>query len=201
MDGVIFDSVNFWLEVHKAFGTLEQGKILTEKYLHTDYERLIEEVIIKLWKGKDSYPYLNLINSLKYMEGASELFKKVNENGYLKVIITGGAIEAARRVQNDFGIDHIYANELVIKDGKISGEFVWPVGAGNEKKAQIIKHLCEDLGIALEDVVYIGDSDADSEAFKIVGKSIAFNSSSDKLKRVAKFVVESNNLSDVLEHL
>ena len=57
MDGVLFQDINFWLELHKKFGTLEQGKVLTEKYLHSDYERLIEEVVVKLWKGRDATPY------------------------------------------------------------------------------------------------------------------------------------------------
>ena len=33
MDGVLLKDVNFWLELHKKFGTFEEGKVLTEKYL------------------------------------------------------------------------------------------------------------------------------------------------------------------------
>ena len=32
-----------------------------------------------------------------------------------------------------------FANELVIRDGKVAGEFIWPIGAGKEKKTQIIQ--------------------------------------------------------------
>ncbi|MCG2719568.1 MAG: hypothetical protein L6266_02425 [Nanoarchaeota archaeon] len=39
MDGVIFKDNNFWIELHKRFGTLEQGIKLTEKYLHNNYEK------------------------------------------------------------------------------------------------------------------------------------------------------------------
>jgi phosphoserine phosphatase len=35
MDGVIFD-INIWMELHKVWGTLEEGKVLTKKYLKTD---------------------------------------------------------------------------------------------------------------------------------------------------------------------
>ena len=48
------------------------------------------------------------------------------------------------------------------------------IGAGKHKKAEIIHHLCKDLGIKPEEVIYIGDSDTDIEAFKEVGLSIAF---------------------------
>ena len=45
------------------------------------------------------------------------------------------------------------------------------------------------------------DSDTDIEAFKEVGLSIAFNSTSEQLKKVASYVyvVESNNLANVLK--
>ena len=45
MDGVIFKDINFWMSLHKEFGTLEQGKELTAKFLHTDNDRLDEEVV------------------------------------------------------------------------------------------------------------------------------------------------------------
>jgi len=48
MDGVIFKDINFWLKLHKAFGTSEQGKELTKRYLHADYNKLVEEVVVRL---------------------------------------------------------------------------------------------------------------------------------------------------------
>lgn len=201
MDGVIFKDINFWIELHKKFGTLEQGIKLTEKYLHKDYAKLVEEVVVRLWKGKNAKPYFDLVNSLEYVLGVEKVFKHVKKQDWISAIISASSIDIARRVQQDYGVDHLFANELVIKDGKISGEFIWPIGAGKHKKAEIIRHLCKDLGIKPKEVIYIGDSDTDIEAFREVGLSIAFNSSSDRLKKVATYVVESNNLADVLPYL
>lgn len=200
MDGVIFKDVKFWLLVHKHFGTLEEGKKLTEKYLHTDYNKLVEGCM-KLWKGKDAKPYFDLINSLEYLEGVKETFKSINKKGLIKMIISGSSMEVARRVQKDFGIDFIFANELVIKNGKVSGEFVWPIGAGKEKKAEVIRGICSMLGISTKECIYVGDSDIDIEAFKEVGLSIAFNSKYPELKKVATKVVDSSNLSDILKFI
>lgn len=201
MDGVIFKDVNFWLELHKKFRTFEEGKILTEKYLHTNYDKLVEEVVVKLWKGKDAKPYFDLINSLEYLPGVKEVFEFVKGKDWITAIVSASSIDVARRVQNEFGIDHVFANELVIRNGKVTGEFIWPIGAGLEKKAEIIEHLCEDLSIDLSEVIYIGDTELDVEAFKIVGKAIAFNSRSDELKEVAHVVIDSQNLADVLPHI
>lgn len=201
MDGVIFRDINFWMELHKKFGTLEQGLELTKKYLHTDYDRLVEEVVVKLWKGKDAKPYYDLVNSIEYLPGVKETFDHLKIRGYMTAIISASSIDVARRVQKDYGVDHIFANELIIRDGKVAGEFIWPIGAGKEKKAQIIQDLCSDLGILPKEVIYVGDSDTDIEAFKKVGISIAFNSSSEELKKVAKYTVNTHNLVDVIRYI
>jgi len=201
MDGVIFKQINFWMELHKKFGTLEQGTILTKQYMHSDYQKLVEEVVVKLWKGKSSKPYYELVNSAQYLPGVDRALKQIKNKGLITAIISASSMDLARRVQKDYGIDHIYANELIIVDNKVSGEFVWPLGAGREKKAEIIRGLCSELGISLAEVIYIGDGDTDIEAFKIVGLSIAFNSSSAELRQVASHVVDSSNLADVLQFI
>lgn len=201
MDGVIFNVMSFWMELHKRFGTYKQGKALTDTYLHIDYGRLVEEVVVKLWKGKDAAAYYDLVDSLEYLPGVKQTFEYIHTKGYITAIISSSSIDAARRVQKDFGVDHIFANQLMIKDGKVSGEFLWPIGAGKEKKVEIIQDLCSDLGISVKETIYVGNDDTDIEAFKEVGLSIAFNSGSEELKKVATHVVDSNNLSDVLEYV
>jgi len=201
LDGVIFKKPNFWLELHKVFGTFEEGKKLTEKHLHNDYEKLVEEVVSKLWKGRDAGPYYELVDSLEYNKGVKEVFDFIKKNKIISAIVSSSSIDVVKRVKRDFQVDYVFANKLVIKDGKIYGEFIWPVGAGKENKARIIRNLCFDLGISPEECIYIGDSDVDIEAFKEVGLSIAFNSDSDELKKAATFVVESRNFSDVLKYI
>ena len=201
MDGVIFEPKNFWLEVHRVFGTLGEGKRLTKKYLHSDYHTLVKEVVVKLWKGKDAKPYFDVVKKTKYCPGAKEVFKEIKKLKYTTAIISSGSIDLARRAQHDVGVDFIYANELVIKDNTVSGEFIWPIGAGTHTKVEIIKDLCKDLGIKPQEVIYVGDSDTDIEAFTFVGTAIAFNSSSQKLKKVATHIVEGRDLQKILPFL
>jgi phosphoserine phosphatase len=201
MDGVLFKYENFWMKLHESLGTLKEGKILTEQYLHTDYDRLVAEVVAKLWLGKDAKKYYELVDSYNYLQGVKETLDYVHSKKYLTAIVSGSSMDVAKRVQKDYGIDFLYANELIIKDGKISGEFRWAVGAGKENKARIIQELCKKLSISPYECIYIGDSNFDIEAFKEVGKSIAFNSSSKELKAIATHIVDSDNLSDVIKYL
>ena len=133
MDGVLFEPMNFWIELHKSLGTLEEGIKLTEKYLHRDYDKLVQEVVGRLQKGKDAKLYYKLINSYEYLPGIDKLFSHIKKRGYITAIISASSIDLARRVQKDYGADHIFANELIIRNKKIAGEFLWPIGAGKEK--------------------------------------------------------------------
>jgi len=199
MDGVLIPAGNFWLALHKAYGTLEEGAALTKAYLTTDYERLVQEVVGRLWLGKDAKPYYNLVHAIPYSPGIKELFAALDTftdagKPVPRAIISGGCYDVAARIAKEYPIDFIFANQLIIKDGCITGEFHWPVGPGGHTKAAIIQQLCDDLEILPQEVLMIGDSDGDIEAFRIVGTSIAFNSTSAELKRTASFTVESNDL-------
>jgi phosphoserine phosphatase len=201
MDGVIFKDINFWIELHKKLGTYEEGVKLTKKYLHTNYDKLVEEVVVKLWKGKDAKPYFELVNSTEYIKGVKEVFRELHERGYITAIISAGSIDLARRVQKDFGVDHIYANELVIQNGKITGEFLWPIGAGGEKKARVIRDLCKAMNFSPKECIFISDNEADKEVFEEVGLPITFNIYSDKLEKIVKHNVSSEDLRDILKYI
>ncbi len=198
MDGVIFEHKNFWMELHKALGTEREGRKLTRKYLHSDYEMLVKEVVEKLWKGKPAEPYYQLIKRIRYNSGVKEVFEIIKKEGWFSALISSGPIDLARRAQYELGIDHIFANELVIRDGRITGGFAWPIAAGYEKKVEIVEHLAEDLEVDLSEVVFVGDSIIDIEAFKSVGMSIAFNCKNKELKKAARYVVEGMDLRKIL---
>jgi phosphoserine phosphatase len=199
-DGVIFKGSNFWMDLHKAYGTYEEGKALTEKYLHTDYNTLVQHVVYGLWKGRDAKPYYRLVGKREYVSGVKEFFAFINRKKWITAIVSGGSLDVIKRAQRDFRIDYVFANELIIQDNKVVG-YTQGVAIGMHRKAEIITELCKKTHISLKEVVYIGDSSYDIEAFKVVGKSIAFNSDSEELKKHAHIVVDSNNLKNVIPYL
>ena len=196
MDGVIFEHCNFWMELHKAFGTYEEGKELTKKYVKTNYAKLVEEVVEKLWKGKPSSTYLNLIKTIGYMPGAPETLATLHKRGYKTAIISSGPSHLAQRAQKELGIDYIYTNELVIDDEKVTGDFRWPVA--NDRKAVILRQLAKDNNIDLKDIIVVGDSDNDVKMMRMVGQGIAFRTDSEELKKVAHVVIEEQDLRAIL---
>ncbi|MBW2992771.1 HAD family phosphatase [Candidatus Woesearchaeota archaeon] len=200
MDGVIFQHDNFWMQLHEALGTLHPGIELTEKYLKKDIKKLAEEVIGKLWKNKPVEPYFNLIKNAKYNPGAKETIKKLKQFNIKTCILTSGPIHLAQRAKEELGIDCIYGNELLIKDNKFTGEYKWLFLQFNHK-GEFVKKICKQHSIDPLETIVVGDNEQDIYKFKVAGRSIAFNSKSKELKKAADFIVESNNLKEVLKFI
>jgi len=199
MDGVIFKEDSFWNQLHNVMGTEEAAKPLNEKYLRTDILKLAEEVIGKLWKGKDAAKYYELIGGAEYNPGAKKACKKLKDEGYTLLLLTSGPLDLALRAQTELGIDHVMANEILIDDGKFNGKYRWLIDPNN--KVEALSDFCLVNGFDIEDVIVVGDNWAEVSLFIKAGKGIAFNSTSDELKQVADVVVDSNDLNEIMEHI
>ncbi|MBW2971860.1 HAD family phosphatase, partial [Candidatus Woesearchaeota archaeon] len=195
MDGVIFVAHNFWMKLHHVFGTFEKGRELTDKYLLTDYAKLVEEVVDKLWKGKDATPYFGLVDSVEYYEGVKETFDELRKRGYRIAVITCGPGHLIERMERDgMEFDYAYYNTLSIEDNKVKGEFDWPVAEGHDKKVTILKRICAKEGIKPHEVITIADGKSDYELMKASGFKIAFCPTSDKIRIMADVVIDRGDL-------
>lgn len=198
MDGVIFRKDNFWMELHKALGTLEEGKELTERYLSSDYAKLVKEVM-KLWVGKDAAPYYKLVANAKYNPGVKEVFKTLKKKGYKTAVISSGPFELAARAQAELDINFIFTNRLVIdeKTNKITG-FKWPVGTND--KGNALRYICRLEKVKLHEVISVCDDFNDIEKAKIAGFAIAFHSESEELKEVCDVIIDKLDLKKILKY-
>ena len=116
MDGVVFEHHNFWMELHKEYGTLEEGIELTKKYVRTDYRILVEEVIGRVWADKPAKPYFDLIAKHNYVNGARETFARIQKAKDKSMLISSGSYDLALRAQKELRVDYIFANKLVVKN-------------------------------------------------------------------------------------
>lgn len=205
MDGVLFEHKNIWIETHKVYGTLKEGIKATKQYLWTDYDKLVEIVVGKLWKNKPAKPFIDLINSVNFNPGVQETIKKLHKN-YKLAIISSGPLALVERAKKELNIDYGYGNDLIIENNKIrgsshypDGNTCWPVKGDN--KVPFIYELCKKYCCELEEVIFIGDDKADLEAFKIVGLPIAFNNAPEELIKIAKYYVPENNLKEILKFI
>jgi energy-converting hydrogenase A subunit R len=97
-------------------------------------------------------------------------------------------------------LDEIFWNEIGGMDlGEIFSE-VTPVGGS--QKAEAIKDAVERLRAPLEDVMYVGDSITDVEAFKLVrdngGLTVSFNGNQYAIKNAEIAVLSKNSIATAI---
>ena len=94
--------------------------------------------------------------------------------GYKTAIISGGFQYFANFFKKELNIDYAFANDLVIKDGKLTGEIKGSI-VNAEKKAMLLEVLAQQENLKLEQVVAIGDGANDLAMLSKAGLGIAFH--------------------------
>ena len=199
MDGIIFEHFNFWLKLHRAYGTFGEGKELTKKYLKTNYPKLVEEVVGRLWKDKPEKLFLELVKKVKYLKGVKETFKELKKKGYKVAIISSGPKQLAERAKKELGVDYIYTNELVFRNGKVLGTInmkYWSIRQGN--KAEALRELCRKHHTDFKDCIVVVHEENDIKMAKTAGFAIGFNPVSKELEKYCNVVIKGKDLRNIL---
>ena len=161
-------------ELAKAAGAGEQVAAITELAMRgeLDFTQSFKRRV-SLLKGLDESVLQGIANNLPITEGAEKLIRALKALGYKTAILSGGFNYFGRFLQQKLGIDYVYANELPIVDGKVTGEVVDPVVDG-KRKAQLLKELAEREGLNLQQVIAVGDGANDLPMLSLAGLGIAF---------------------------
>lgn len=106
-------------------------------------------------------------------EGAEELITTLKKLGYRTAILSGGFEYFARTIQRKLGIDYVYANELEIVGGVVTGRVTGTIVDG-QRKAELLQMLADRENIRHEQVVAVGDGANDLPMLSIAGLGIAF---------------------------
>lgn len=151
---------------------------------------------VALLKGLDAAVLERVAERLQLSEGAEELIRTLKKLGYRTAILSGGFDFFARRIQHKLGIDYVYANELEIVDGRVTGRVTGEVVDG-QRKAELLTALAEQQNISLEQVVAVGDGANDLLMLSIAGLGIAFRAKP-IVKATAKQAISNMGLDGIL---
>jgi phosphoserine phosphatase len=128
---------------------------------------------VALLKGLDESVLAEVAARLPITEGASLLIDTLKSLGYRTAILSGGFTYFGERLQKMFGIDYVYANELEIVAGKVTGRVTGQVVDG-QRKADLLRDIARREGIDLQQVISVGDGANDLPMLSIAGLGIAF---------------------------
>ncbi|MFQ5509788.1 MAG: phosphoserine phosphatase SerB [Leptospirillia bacterium] len=133
---------------------------------------------------------------LPYTPGVRSMVSVLKEMGYKIAMLSGGFTFFVDQFRKELGFDYAYANELEVKDGRLTGRTVGEVVDGQRKKA-IMKEIAEKEGIRLDQVIAIGDGANDLPMLGICGLGIAFNAKP-RVREMAPHAINRKGLDSIL---
>lgn len=184
-------------ELAKAAGVGEQVAEITERAMQGELDFTESfEARVALLKGLDESVLKGIAEQLPVTEGAEQLVSTLKRLGYKTAILSGGFNYFGRYLQSKLGIDYVYANELEVVDGKVTGNVTGTVVDGN-RKAELLRQIAAEENISLEQSIAVGDGANDLPMLSIAGLGIAFRAKP-LVKESAKQAISTLGLDGIL---
>lgn len=184
-------------ELAKAAGVGNQVAEITELAMQgeLDFKESFARRLALL-KGLDESVLESIALNLPLTQGAEHLISTLKKIGYKTAIISGGFQYFGNYLQKKLGIDYVFANELEIIDGKVTGNVSGSV-VDAQKKATILRELTIKENISLEQVIAVGDGANDLPMLSIAGLGIAFHAKP-IVQKSAKHSISNLGLDGIL---
>lgn len=196
MDSTLIDAeVIDELAVEAGVG--EQVAAITEAAMRgeVDFKQSFMQRVALL-EGLSEGVLQSVAKRLRLNDGAEYLLKSLNQLGFKTAIVSGGFTFFARHLQKQLGVDYVYANELDVVKGVVTGNVVGEIIDG-QRKAEILVEIANKLGLSLEQVIAVGDGANDLAMLNIAGLGIAFRAKP-LVKASAKQAISNVGLDGIL---
>ena len=151
---------------------------------------------VALLEGLSESVLESVAQRLKMTEGAERLISTLKSLGYKTAILSGGFTYIAKGLQRKLGIDYVYANELEIEHGKVTGRVTGRVVDG-QRKAELLDELAALENIGRQQVIAVGDGANDLPMLSRAGLGVAFRAKP-LVKETAKHSISNLGLDAVL---
>jgi len=154
---------------------------------------------IALLKGLDAKVLSDIAENLPIMEGADKLMSILKQCGFKIAILSGGFSYFGEVLKKRFNADYVYANELEIRDGKLTGNYIGDVVDG-KRKAELLRLIAQVEHIDLQQTIAVGDGANDLPMINLAGLGIAFHAKP-KVKESAGQSISTIGLDGILYFL
>lgn len=187
-------------ELAKRAGVGEKVAEITERAMRGEIdfcESFTERVA--LLKGLDVSVMEDIARNLPITEGLERMMTILKRVGYKTAILSGGFTYFGNYLKQRFGFDYVYANELEVENGKLTGRYVGEVVDGR-RKAELLRLLCQFENIDIAQSVAVGDGANDLPMLNLAGLGIAFHAKP-KVKATAEQSISTIGLDGILYFL
>lgn len=162
-------------------------------YISADYLR--SELLLGLEERIIAQSFLDIAKPLKNIMSVVEA---LHEQNIKCIVITVGPKQVAKVVCDIWGFDDYYGSDYEVVEGVFTGKILNYIGA--EQKIECLQDFCSNNSIKPEECIAVGDGSTDIPIFQYCGGSIAINSSP-KVQQNALYVVDTDDLTDILKYI
>lgn len=154
---------------------------------------------VGLLKGLDESVMKEIAENLPITEGMTRLIRVLKKSGYKIAILSGGFTYFGNYLKEKYGIDYVYANELEIVDGKLTGKHLGDIVDGR-RKAELLRLIAQVEKVDIRQTVAVGDGANDLPMLEVAGLGIAFHAKP-KVKQNARQSLSTVGLDGILYFL
>ncbi len=154
---------------------------------------------VALLKGLDVSVMEGIAESLPITEGVDRMMQVLKRAGFKTAILSGGFTFFGEYLKRRFGFDYVYANELEVEDGKLTGRYVGDIVDG-KRKAELLRLIAQVENVNIAQTIAVGDGANDLPMLSAAGLGIAFHAKP-KVKESAKQSISTIGIDGVLYFL
>ncbi|MDD4610294.1 MAG: phosphoserine phosphatase SerB [Bacteroidaceae bacterium] len=156
-------------------GVGDQVKAITARAMRgeIDFKESFTERVALL-KGLDVSVMKEIAENLPITEGVERLMFVLKKYGYKVAILSGGFTYFGNYLKQRFGFDYVYANDLEIKDDKLTGRYCGQIVDG-PRKAELLKLIAQVENVDIAQTIAVGDGVNDLPMLGEAGLGIAFH--------------------------
>lgn len=151
---------------------------------------------VALLKGLDESVMREIAENLPVTEGVGRMMEVLKRAGFKTAILSGGFTYFGNYLKRRFGFDYVYANELEICNGCLTGRYLGEIINGR-RKAELLRLLAQVENINIAQTIAVGDGANDLPMLNTAGLGIAFHAKP-KVKATAGQSISTIGLDGVL---
>lgn len=181
-------------------GVGDEVKAITERAMRgeIDFNESFKERVALL-EGLDESVMKEIAESLPITEGLDRMMQVLKRVGYKTAILSGGFTYFGNYLKQKYGFDYVYANELEIVDGKLTGRYLGEIVDGR-RKAELLRLIAQVENVNIAQTIAVGDGANDLPMLSTAGLGIAFHAKP-KVKATAEQSISTIGLDGVLYFL